>query len=122
MTKPTILPVENPVYTHVFPVSFTMGKTEVDELPIRAPTGLDLMQVGTPVLYDSDTGKADLDIPRCYAMTSRLSNIPENVLYRIDTAEMLNLFWLIASFFMRGRQMLLPALEKQKAELSETEE
>ena len=109
--------VENPTYTHTFPEPFTVLGEQVTELPIRKPNGLDMIEVGTPVIFDSATGKAELDIPKCYEMVSRLSTMPTKTLLTIDPGEMLDLFWMIASFFMRGRQALLPALEKQKAEL-----
>ncbi len=117
MTKSSTFKVENPTYTHVFPEPFTVLGEQVTELPIRKPNGLDMIEVGTPVIYDSATGKAELDIPKCYEMVSRLSAMPTKILLSVDTGEMLDLFWMVASFFMRGRQALLPALEKQKAEL-----
>ena len=115
MTKSAVFTVKDPVYTHLFPEPFALLQEQIDELPIRKPSGLDMLEVGSPVVYDSITGKAELDIPKCYAMTSRLSAMPEKALLGIDAGEMLDLFWLIASFFMKGRQAYLPALEKQKA-------
>ncbi len=117
MTKSTTFKVENPVYTHTFPEPFKVMDEMVTELPIRKPTGLDMIEVGSPVKFDSATGDADLDIPKSYAMLSHLSNMPQKILLGIDTGEILDLFWMQASFFMRGRQALLPALEKQRAEL-----
>ena len=117
MSKSTMFTVKDPVYTHTFPASFKVMDDMVNELPLRKPTGLDMLEVGTPVKFDSATGEADLDIPKSYAMLARLSNMPEKILLNIDTAEILDLFWMQASFFMRGRQALLPALEKQRAEL-----
>lgn len=116
MTKSTVFLVENPVYTHVFPEPFTLLEEQVDELPIRKPTGLDMLEGGSPVIYDPNTGEAELDIPKCYAMTARLAGVPQRVLLGIDVGEMIDLFWLVASFFMKGRQTILPAIEKQKAE------
>jgi hypothetical protein len=115
MTKSTAFTVKDPVYTHLFPEPFTVLDERVDELPIRKPTGMDMIEVGSPVAFDSNTGKAELDIPKCYAMTARLSGMPERALLGIDVGEMQDLFWLVASFFMKGRQTLLPAIEKRKA-------
>ena len=77
MPRSTVWTVKDPVYVHQFSLPFTAKDEEVNELPIRKPNGLDMMEVGTPVVFDSNTGKAELDIPRCYAMVSRLSNMPE---------------------------------------------
>lgn len=115
MSRSTVFKVDNPAYVHVFPEPFRLLDESVDELPIRKPTGLDMIEAGSPVVFDSTTGKAELDIPKCYTMTARLSGVPERVLLGIDTGEMLDLFWLVASFFMKGRQTLLPAIERQKA-------
>lgn len=116
MAKSTVFVVENPVYTHVFPEPFTLLEERVDELPIRKPTGLDMLEGGSPVVFDSSTGKAELDLPGCYAMTSRLSGVPQRALLGIDPGEMIDLFWAISSFFIKGRQMTLPEIEKRKAE------
>ncbi len=104
MSKSTTWTVKDPVYVHHFSQPFKAMDEQVDELPIRKPNGLDMIEVGTPVLYDSYTGKAELDIPKCYAMISRLSNMPEKILLSIDPGEMLDFFWMAASFFMMGRQ------------------
>ncbi len=117
MSRSTVFKVENPTYVHVFPEPFTILEESVTELPIRKPTGLDMIEAGSPVVFDSTTGKAELDIPKCYTMTARLSGVPERALLAIDAGEMLDLFWLVASFFMKGRQTLLPAIERQKAAL-----
>lgn len=119
MAKSTTFTVKDPVYTHAFPEPFAVLDERVDELPIRKPTGLDMIEIGSPVTFDSMTGKAELDLPKCYAMTARLSGMPERALLGIDVGEMQDLFWLVASFFMKGRQALLPAIEKSKAELAE---
>ena len=118
MARSSTFTVKDPVYVHTFPESFEAKKEQIDELPIRKPNGLDMLEIGSPVVFDSDSGKAELDIPKCYAMTERLSAMPMKILLSIDPGEMHDLFWLIASFFMRGRQAYLPALERRKAELT----
>lgn len=119
MARSSTFTVKDPVYVHTFPEPFEAKKEQVDELPIRKPNGLDMLEIGSPVIFDSDSGKAELDIAKSYAMTERLSGMPMKILLSIDPGEMHDLFWLIASFFMRGRQAYLPALERRKAELTD---
>lgn len=120
----TFKPVTDPVWVHPLSAPIIYGASPITEIAIRKPNGRDLLYYGSPVIADPTSDKeARLDFAGVYKLASVLSDLPEKVLLdHADPADMVDLGWKIASFFIPGWQDLLPALTKAKALSSSQDE
>ena len=107
-------PVKNPAFRHTLSQPIQAFGTEIVEVTAREPTGGDLMRIGNPVKYIPGDTDISFDDARAMRMLSALSGIPiEGSLDRAKPADLVEMFWGMAGFF-------IPGLRK-KAETEETE-
>lgn len=86
-----------PVYDEV-----TKAITRVKVLKFRKPTGLDLIEVGNPVLFNpmADPPSIEHKTGLMLRMMERLSDIPMASLYKLEPTDMVSCFWALTPVFM----------------------
>lgn len=74
----------------------------VKVLKFRKPTGLDLLEIGNPVVFDalSEPPRVEHKTQIMLRMMSRLSDIPYASLAKMDTQDMVTCFWALTPNFM----------------------
>lgn len=84
------------------PVPGKGGMREISEVAVRRPTGMDILQVGNPVIFDpvSDPPRITHDHKRMPDMIFRLTSLTPPVLAKMDPQDLVGLFWHITPFFM----------------------
>ena len=75
---------------------------EVSTLTLRKPTGLDVIQLGNPVIFfpDSDSPRMEHDFPKMQRMIARLANIPQVSVGLMSAKDLIGLSWEISGFFL----------------------
>lgn len=82
------------------PITTEEGETWF--VPMRTPTGADLIAVGNPVEFNpiSDPPTLRIKDKEMAAMVARVSNIAQPFLGKITPKDLINLGWVLAPFFM----------------------
>ncbi|WP_342106292.1 phage tail assembly protein [Methylobacterium sp. SI9] len=76
------------------------GIAEVTEIVCRRPTGMDILQVGNPVLFDPGRAQITHDIEKMPLMIFRLSSVTPAVLGKMTSEDLTGLFWAVTRFFL----------------------
>jgi hypothetical protein len=73
---------------------------ELTEIKLRRPTGMDLLNIGNPVMIDMQTGNLVFDAPKMTAMIAQLIGVPESAVRNMDTRDWSTAAWKVAPFFL----------------------
>lgn len=88
------------VYEHGLETPVMAYGKEESILKFRKPTGLDLMNIGNPVIIDQRTSNITFDEPKMARMMSQLANVPLSTITSLDPQDWTGIAWSLAPFFL----------------------